>query len=163
MLTLYSLDWDSFDAHKDFMNAPIYGPFGKHLATIMDSGFTMYHANLSPHPPSAAVTAPVTECLTFYFTSHNSTFEQNIHKFLNVCKEHAEGLRGTSAGWLLEDIPHESIGEGKKGKAYVALLGWDSVEKHMQFRDNAAFKENRHLVSEGRVGREAHHTVFVAK
>ena len=146
------------------MKSSIYGTFGKHLTTIVDGSFTMYHTNFSPHPPAPPISfAPVTEVITCYFTSHSSDFETNALKLVDVVQKEAEGFRGSASGWVIEDVEHESFGEGKKGKAWVAVLGWDSVEAHMKFRETEAFKQNIHLLREGPVKMEVHHTKFVTK
>ena len=146
------------------MAEPVYGPFGKHLMSIVEGPLTMYHANLNPHPPSAAVSStssPVTECLTCYFSSQDPSFEKNFDKFVAAVSEDAEGVKAAAGGWLVEDVEHEKIGSGKKGRAFVGFLGWESVEAHMKFRDTDAFNENIHLLREGPVALEVHHTVFV--
>ena len=148
------------------MADPVYGPFGKHLMSIVDGSLTMYHANLKPHPPSAAISSthsPVTECLTCYFSSLDSSFEENFNRFVAAASEDTAGIRAAAGGWLVEDIEHEKIGPGKKGKAFAAFLGWDSVEAHKKFRETDTFKDNIHLLREGPVALEVHHTVFVEK
>ena len=125
----------------------------------------MYHANLNPHPPSAAVSStssPVTECLTCYFSELDPAYEEDFNKFIAAVKENAKGARA-AGGWLVEDVEHEKIGSGKKGKAFVGFLGWESVEAHQKFRETKAFSENIHLIREGPVALEVHHTVFVEK
>lgn len=148
------------------MKSSIYGPFGKHLMTIIDGQLTMLHANFDPHPPSAAVsstTSPVTEVVTCYFTAHDAGYEENVKKLTGILKEKAEGFRAASGGWVVEDVEHESIGEGKKGKAYVAVVGWESLEAHMRCRETEFFRDNIHLLREGPVKLEVHHTKFMEK
>lgn len=155
------IDWDSFDAHKNFMASPTYGPFAKHLMTIVDGPFSMYHANLTPHPPTAAVgtASPVTEVLTCYFEKEDDGFESKVNQLIKVISENAEGFKAASGGWVIEDVEYE----GKKGKAYVGVLGWESVEAHMSFRETQAFKDNIHLLRGDPLGMEVHHTKFAEK
>lgn len=129
--------------------------------TIVDGNLSMYHANFHPHPPTAALSTncPVTEVLTAYFTSKDDSYESNFRKFLDVFKD-VEGFRAASSGWVMEDVPHEKIGEGKKGKAFVAVTGWESVEAHQKARETDVFKDNVHLIREGPVALEMHHTTF---
>ena len=147
------------------MKAPIYGPFGKHLMTIVDGALSMYHVNFDPHPPSAAVsstTSPVTEVFTSYLPSHDAEFEKNCGKLVDAIKERAEGYGGgTSSGWVIEDVEHESFGEGKKGKAFVVVIGWKSVQGHIDFRETDAFKENAGFIKG--LAAEMHHTVFTER
>ena len=152
--------------HKKFIADPGYGPFAKHLMSIVDGSLTMYHANLSPHPPSAAISStssPVTECLTCYFSSLDSSYEERFNKLVAALSEGAEGFKAAAGGWLVEDVEHEKIGSGKKGKAFVGFIGWESVEAHKKFRETKAFNDNIHLIREGPVASEVHHTVFVEK
>ena len=60
---------------------------------------------------------------------------------------------------MIEDVEYE----GKKGKAYVGVLGWESVEAHMSFRETQAFKDIIHLLRDDPLGLEVHHTKFVEK
>jgi hypothetical protein len=153
--------------------------------TIVDGPLTMMHANFTPHPPSAAVsntTSPVTEVITCYFSAENDSFEENVNKLIPIIKEKAKGFKAASGGWVIEDVEHESIGSGKKGKAFVAVIGyvpsrrrfvdtiltpessrWESVEAHMKFRETQTFKDNIHLLRDGPTALEVHHTAFTEK
>ena len=134
--------------------------------TIVDGAPSLYHVNLTPHPPSAAVSStssPVTEALTLYFpssisSSEQASFEENFKKFIQALEKHAEGFRSASGGWVVEEVEHESV-EGK-GKAFFAALGWESVEKHVAFRDTQEFKDNIGLLRDGPKGIEVHHVKF---
>ena len=167
MLTNSSnVDWDSYEHHQKFIADPVYGPFAKHLMTIVDGRPTMHHANLTPHPPSAALshtTSPVTGILTFVLPSQDESFEKNVNKFLDIVKEKAEGFKAAAQGWIIEDVEHENLGSGKKGKAFVGMIGWESLDAHMKFRETSDFKDNVHLSRKGTVEVEVHHTAFVEK
>ena len=127
--------------------------------TIVDGPFTMLHANLTPHPATAALgtASPVTEVLTAYFEKEDNDFAAKATQLTKAISENADGFKGAAGGWVIEDVEYE----GKKGKAYVAMIGWESVEAHMAFRETTAFKENIHLIREGPLGMELHHTEFV--
>ena len=145
------------------MKSPIYDPFTKNLSTIASDGIIMNHVNFNPHPPSAAIsstTSPVTEVAICYFASFDPGFEERIKRLASVMSEKAEGFKAASAGWMVEDIEHPSIGSGKKGKAVVAVIGWESQEAHHKFRESPAFGENIHLMAEGTLDIEDHHTTF---
>lgn len=134
--------------------------------TIVDGPLAMYHANFKPHPPSGAISStssPVTEVVTSYFTAHDANHEGRMEEFFAVLNEKAEGFKSASAGWVIEDVEHEKFESGKKGKAFVCALGWESVEAHMKFRETDAFKESISLLREGPVGIEVHHTEFTEK
>ena len=74
-----------------------------------------------------------------------------------MISENADGFKGSAGGWVIEDVEYK----GKKGKAYVSTIGWESVQAHMTFRETAAFKENIGLIREKPLGVEVHHTEFV--
>ena len=60
----------------------------------------------------------------------------------------AEALRDAD-GYLdyAVGITHETLEkEGVKGKAAVLLIGWQSREAHMAFRETQSFKDNIHLL-----------------
>jgi heme-degrading monooxygenase HmoA len=61
-------------------------------------------------------------------------------------------------------VRHNDVGkEGvKQGSAVVGLLGWDSKEAHMAFRETELFKENVHLLREKNGGIELGHVPFKA-
>lgn len=122
----------------------------------------MRHANLTPHPPTAALgtASPVTEVLTCYFGEKGDEgFESKYKQVIKITSENAEGFKGAVGGWVVEDVEYE----GKKGKAFVGLVGWESVEAHMAYRETQAFKDNIHLLTEDSLGLDVHHTKFVER
>lgn len=129
--------------------------------TIVDGPLSMYHASFTPHPPTAAVgtASPTTEVLTCYFEKEDDGFQSKVDQLIKAISENAEGFKAASGGWVIEDVEYK----GKKGKAYVAVLGWESVDAHMKFRETQAFRDNIHLLREGPLGMEVHHTEFLEK
>ena len=129
--------------------------------TIVDGPLTLHHATLTPHPPTAALGAasPVTEVLTCYFETEDAGFGSKVDRLVKAIADNAEGFKGAAGGGVVEDVEYE----GEKGKAYVGLLGGESVEAHMKFRETQAFKDNIHLLREDPLGMEVHHTEFVEK
>ncbi|KAL9005680.1 MAG: hypothetical protein Q9188_001539 [Gyalolechia gomerana] len=169
ILQIY-IDWDSLDSHKKFMGQPYYGPFLKHLLSAVDGELGVHHVELTPHPPSAAVSgtfSPVTEVVGHYFAadisdSEKSTFESDLNKFAKVLEETAEGYKGFAGGWLLEEQEHGDM-EGK-AKVWQSCIGWDSVEAHMAYRETQAFKENVYLMRpESKKAVMMHHVKFHEK
>ena len=160
------VDWDSYEAHQNFVNSSTYGPFVKHLMTIVDGDIDMRHANFHPHPPSNAVgstSAPVTEVLTAYLSEKNEDYAANSRKFGEMIKTKADSCKGVSSGWIVEKVTHSSLGDGEKGNAYINVIGWESKEKHMQFRETQDFKDNIHLLRTNAKGLEVHHTAFIER
>ena len=154
-------DWDSHGHHQKFQKSPNYGAFNKHLFTIIDGSIDMFHVNFVPHPPLSNVLSSITEVITCYFETHDPEYDGNVNKLVDAMKEKAEGFKTASKGWVIEDVEHEKIGSGKKGKAFVIVFGWDSVEAHMKFRETQAFKDNVHCLREGSLARAVHHTAFI--
>ena len=114
------------------------------------AGIQLYHAHLTPHPPSAVlsdVTTPATETLVIYFPSDYSSsdqdkFEEGIKKLIKAVEDNADTYTGSAGGWIAEELPIPNTSD--KGKAYAAFIGWTSVQAHMDFRETQAFKDNIH-------------------
>ncbi|KAL2356236.1 hypothetical protein BJ546DRAFT_595358 [Cryomyces antarcticus] len=153
------IDWDSKDSHQKFIDSDAYGPFGKHLGTIMSGGPELYHVKLTT-PHTTAFSAPVLELATFYFESESSDVEAAFEKFAKVAAKSAEGLVGAASGWSIEEVEHSSL-KGK-GKARVLVAGWQSVDAHMKYRETQEFKESVPLLREKAKGAEMHHVELKA-
>ncbi|KKY22354.1 putative Protein of unknown function DUF3328 [Diplodia seriata] len=164
------IDWDDATSHQAFQRSPAYAPFLANITSLLASPPRLtHHAFSSSTTTLDAVTtaAPVTELVSFYFppTYRTDDFVAPWDEFARVAAERAEGLRGSAAAWADEDdVEHASLkkdgaGEGR-GRLFLALIGWESVDAHMAYRDTAAFKESivklRALVS----GVEMHHVDF---
>lgn len=132
------------------MSAPSYKPFVDDLLTLLtpDTTPSLHHVPFSPFPPTAAFSAPVTEVVTFYFpssvtTEERGTFDDALKQFLEVMGREAEGFEGHGAGWVEEELQHRSLadkeGETGTGKAFELVVGWQSIEAHMKYRDTEAF------------------------
>ncbi|KAL9603856.1 MAG: hypothetical protein Q9219_000965 [cf. Caloplaca sp. 3 TL-2023] len=145
------VDWDSLDAHQKFMGQSYYGPFVKHLLSAVDGKMVVFHAEFTPHPPTAAISstsAPATEIVRHFFSadlsdSDKSTFEENVQKFEKIV-EKAEGFKGFACGWIIEEQEHPKV-EGK-AKLWQTCIGWQSVEAHMAFRESKDFLDNVDLM-----------------
>lgn len=135
------------------------------MGPILDGPASIHHAYLRSPSQSGAtssLTAPVTELATFYFPSSISDSEQKefddtAATFNEVVEKHAEGCRGISGGWAVEEVEHASVG---KGRAYVLALGWDSVDAHMAFRETKEFKDAIVHVREKIKGAAMYHVKF---
>ncbi|KAL8688870.1 MAG: hypothetical protein Q9218_005324 [Villophora microphyllina] len=162
----FYIGWASMDAHQKFMNQPYYAPFVKHLMSIVDGSLEVHHAQLSPHPPSVALTGTtnVTEVVEHYFSadiseSDRSSFENNLKEFVKVLEKKAEGYTGFAGGWVVEELEHKEI-EGK-AKVWHSCIGWQSVDAHMAFRETQEFKDNVHLMRpESKKATTMHHVSF---
>ncbi len=111
----------------------------------------MYHAALTPFPPRQALSkvhSPVTEIVTFYFaadfpeTSHDK-ISSDTETFRNALGAPG-GCNASAGGWVLEqvDLPD---GQGK-GKAFVMVIGWDSVDAHTKFLQDPIVQKHVPLI-----------------
>lgn len=134
----------------------------------------MHHVEFTPHPHSGAVetitsvqrSSPgATEVATFYLDPSTSdsdaqAFEEALWQFMTEAVEKADGFTSTAGGWIVEEVEHEKA--GGKAKGYFLLIGWQSVEKHMEFRDTEAFKGVQRVRKFLKHG-EGVHVKFIAK
>ena len=125
----------------------------------------MWHVNFDPHPPSSVVGAPMTEIIAHYFASDipesdKSAFVLDLMKFKDILEENAKGYKGHAGGWVLEELEHKDV-EGK-AKVWLSIVGWESVEAHMTFRESESFKDNVHLIRPAtKKAMVVHHTKFL--
>ncbi|KIX09467.1 uncharacterized protein Z518_00547 [Rhinocladiella mackenziei CBS 650.93] len=146
------INWDAVDYHTKFIASPEYKPFFEKILSVIDGNPSFYHVHFDPHPPNKALvgTEPMaTEIITAYFPLDYSpedqkTFDDGMKTFASVFEGSANGFIGAFGGWVVEelDIPNTS----EKGKVYVALIGWTSVEAHMKCRETQTFKDNVHYL-----------------
>jgi hypothetical protein len=164
------IDWDSVDAHKTFMSSPAYGPFGGKLMTLLSGVEGVYHAHMTPNPPSKALgssSSPATELLTAYFptgytSAQQDAFSANFAKLASIMEMEGQGAYLTaSGGWCVEDEVVNPANAEVKGKAFFGAIGWKSVQAHLDFRSTEAFQKNIHLLrgAEGLLGVHVEHYV----
>lgn len=105
------------------MATPEYGPFVGELLK-WSSPPSLFHAALSPHPPTPAFTSPVTEVAKLYVGPELSKEDwlKRFAKFEEGLKV-APGYKAHSSGWSVEDE-----------KCYVLAIGWESVEAHFEWK-----------------------------
>ena len=135
-----------------------YLPFIQKLSTITDmTQIHAFHTHVQPHPADQVLheeTSPVTELFTAYFPKDYSEVKQREYvRRLETLVENVktEGatenpIKGYSGGWAVEDLVVP--GTEEKGKAFLAIFGWESVEKHREVAGSDAFKRNRYLIDE---------------
>lgn len=142
------------------MATEAYQPFLQRFLSITDGAPSMVHADLEPSGDALkALSAPVTEVATFYFDGEPSqSYASGLTKFREVIeKGNIEGFLGGAAGVTYEEVERE----GSKGKAAILVVGWNSIESHMKFRETETFKENVGLLRDGIKGAEMHHVQFL--
>jgi hypothetical protein len=89
---------------------------------------------------ASVVNAPVVEMLTLYFSTSvdQENFEKTWKSFAQVADENAKGYVGSTTGWIVEALEHEKV--VGKARGFNAVIGWESVDAHMKYRDTEAFK-----------------------
>jgi len=131
-----------------FINSPQYGPFKQKVGTLIED-IAIRHFIPSPFPPSIPSRAPCTEVATFYNVT--TEFASRVQAFVEAVEEgKPDGYLGFSHGPVVEEIA--KMEGDTKGNAHVLLMGWESKEKHMAFRETTLFKENIPLLREGHGG-----------
>lgn len=157
-------DWESLNAHKAFIASSGYESFLDRLAPILDGSPHLFHVKLpvSSHElGSLSFDAPVTECISLYFSpsiaeaSYNSSFATFIAEVAKASNSEVTGLIG---GWGIE-MHRPAEDEGDK-KFFGAFVGWPSVESHMEFRKKEGFPGIVGHLKEGTEKVKVHHVAF---
>lgn len=78
--------------------------------------------------------------------------------FADALQTHAEGYRNISKGWV--DGRIESRIVAGDATAYIAVIGWESLERHLAFRETEAFKRVIDPLRKATTGAELHHVAF---
>ena len=138
----------------------------KRLETILDAPPVIYHVQFHPYPAGALsnTQSPVTEVLVNYHKPDISDDDKksavsNLRKVIDVIENNAKGCRSHAGGWAIEEKVPSSHGEAK---AFVSVIGWESKEAHMAFRETQTFKDNIHYLRESPalLGMEMFHVSF---
>jgi hypothetical protein len=94
----------------------------------------------------------VTEVLLAWFPSDiaqdaKDAATKRLQQFADACMSGSPGPQVINIGWGVEnDIPVRDGEEGQKGSLLTAMIGWPSIDAHMQFRETDTFKNNIHLL-----------------
>ena len=121
---------------------------------MLDSSPTgPYHFTPTPYPPVAlsSTVSTTVELLHVHFgnpslsSKTHSTYTQKFKQFSDALVQHAAGYKGAAGGFTCEgDILNPST--NTRGQAFVAAVGWESVQAHMKYRETEAFKEDIKLL-----------------
>lgn len=115
-----------------------------------------HHVAFQPFPPSILTIAPVIEFATFIDTE--PLFLDNVGKFMKAVGMPEKCFGGAWGESVESDVGRhlKADGEGDevKGKAVVLVIGWESRDAHMAFRETETFKESIGLLMEGMGGVE---------
>ncbi|KAI9694291.1 MAG: hypothetical protein M1820_009050 [Bogoriella megaspora] len=155
-LTSAHLDWESLDKHATFQKSPEYQPFLTHLGSILSSEPNLLHYTFDQgSKPDVALNAPVVEYASAYLEPSASIeeFNQIARNLEKVFTEHAKGFHGATWGHSHEKREYQ----GGKVKVGLLLLGWDSVDAHLNFREHEEFKKALGPLRDFVKGLEAYH------
>jgi len=161
--TIMSLmvNWETKNHHDDFTKTDTYGPFLKKFMSIADGDPLVFcHADFKPEGSlSKTFSAPVTEMAIFYFEGGPpSDYLEGVDKLQKIFDEDKpEGYLGASAGITYEELEKDGV----KGKAAVVMIGWQSVDVHMAFRNTQSFKDNIHLLRASAKKIEMNHIAYM--
>lgn len=133
-----------------------FRPVIDNMETILGGAAKAYHARFDPHPATAALsntTSPATEIVTMWFPILYSPEDRDrvverVKSFVAVLEKDATTYTACAGGWVDEEI--DVPGEEERGSAYVFLVGWTSVEAHLDFQKTQAFKDNIHYIMEAK-------------
>ncbi|KAK5131062.1 hypothetical protein LTR08_001348 [Meristemomyces frigidus] len=125
---------------------------------IMTGQAEVLHVDFEPQRGFyEAVSAPVTEVATFAFdSSPPEDAYRNVEKAIEALKK--EGVK--DHGWSYGEHARDGDEGGCKGKSAVLVVGWESVEKHMEVRGSQAFNDNMRYLGNGANSVEVHHVQF---
>ncbi|KAI0893103.1 hypothetical protein F4806DRAFT_477004 [Annulohypoxylon nitens] len=134
------IDWDAISSHQAFRSTDGYKSYLTSLAPHVAAPAKIFHAEVSPFPPTVLDKSPVTEILVTYFAptadeAKNLAAAQALAAKLTGASAGSTGL--SAVGWSVEkDVEYK----GEAARALVVLLGWESVEAHQKARETDAFK-----------------------
>lgn len=161
------IDWEDLSAHQTFADSAAYAPMLKGFDERLSSPAAPYHAAFEPFPPAVLDSdggegrTPVAEVMQAYFPADMDMVQQQaalfrIQQFIDETKTVAKGLTGQTAhSFALE----ERVFKGEQSRVLVGILGWESVEAHMAYRETDEFKNSIGLIRgmEGLKGVEVYH------
>ncbi|KAI1385166.1 uncharacterized protein F4822DRAFT_335682 [Hypoxylon trugodes] len=141
------IDWESIEAHKAFRQTEAFQKFANEISPFAANPSTVFHAELSPFPPSVLDNAEgkgKTAVAEILFTYYAPTADAD--KNLALAQKLASQLAGagfagatgeTAVGWSVEkDIDYK----GTPSRALVVILGWETVAAHEAARNSDKYK-----------------------
>ncbi|RYO67723.1 hypothetical protein AA0116_g24 [Alternaria tenuissima] len=160
-----AIDWESLDAHEAYIATAEYQSLLETLRTSLLSGPPeIFHTTIPILEPFAnPFRAPVTECISGYFTATYPSAEYNAQFALFqdlVAKTPNVPTQGISGGWAVESQRHEILGADVVGKMRTTFIGWPSMESHTNFTKLEVFSKMIPLLANGSQGATLWHVVF---
>ncbi|KAK6604388.1 hypothetical protein H4I95_06291 [Botrytis cinerea] len=166
---VWCIDWTSLAPHKAFMDSPAYPAFLENLQPIMGSVKIIHMSKLDVAGAISKINGEqkggVMEVAIFFDVE--DVFLEGIEKFKSAMhKLHAEkkiaGFLGViDSGEVIEKIAkNKEAKEEEKGRALVIMIGWESKEAHLAFRETKEFAESTVFLRKGTSGADMFHVAF---
>ncbi|KIW00372.1 uncharacterized protein PV09_08083 [Verruconis gallopava] len=158
------VEWRDIADHKRFQTNEAYGPFMEKARTVVSEepgSLVINHADLTT-PISDVTSAPVVEVLLFYAApdaGRDDELVAAVRELVDAGLKNGAAVTNVAAGWVVEPLEWPEKFEGK-AKAYRVVIGWESVEKHMEYRETDSFKQTIPAVRACVLATDMHHTVF---
>ena len=155
-------DWESDDKRNAWQTNSAYGPATKDIASILTDKGELYEVDFASHEESLkAFSAPITELVRFYFEGDApETYFDDFRKAGEKLRE--DGVRGivaTAAGITIEDHEHDGV----KGKVAIVVVGWESLEHHMEFLKSQTMQDTSTLLRSSSKAIKFNHVNFTLK
>jgi quinol monooxygenase YgiN len=163
----FFIDWEDSSYHEPFEGSAGYAPFMENFGPLLVGPPAPYLVSFEPIPPTVLDNkdgkgkTAVAEVVHGYFPIDTTLVQQQaaltrVHEFVDITKAAAKGFSGeTAVGWVVEDREFK----GEKVRVLVFVLGWDSVEAHLAYRETESFANSAPLLRglEGLKGMDAYH------
>ncbi|KAH7112853.1 hypothetical protein B0J11DRAFT_446498 [Dendryphion nanum] len=155
------INWEDSSKYNLWKASPEYGSVNKELSSIFTSEGEVYEAalTLEPHGESLKVfAAPLTEIVRFYFEGEApSTYLDDFKKAGDKLREDGvQGVVAVAGGITHEEHEHNGV----KGKVATVVVGWESLEHHMEFLKSETMQETSVLLRSTSKAIKFHHVKF---
>ncbi|KAH8815010.1 hypothetical protein F5884DRAFT_160085 [Xylogone sp. PMI_703] len=147
-ILVWFISWESVDDHIRFTESEAYRPFKEIMEKFMEDAY-FYHILPVSLPHSILNTAPCTEIAVFCEISSN--YSDKIKEFGDaLANSKFPGFYGYSYGLTHEKVSKAFDDDAEKKEGALLLIGWESRERHSEFRETELFKEKVPLLREGK-------------
>lgn len=143
------------------MAADACQPFREKLGTIHAGVEGVVHVDFRPEGGvSVALSAPVTEVATFYYNdAPPETAFEGAKTLIEALKKDGVNILGWAFGTTHEVIERDGV----RGKGNVLVVGWETVEAHLDSHNTQALKDHIHKLTTPEVKTfEMHHVQATA-
>ena len=134
----------------------------KDVSSILAPEGDFYRVNFEPHDESLkAFSAPITELVRFYFEGDapEAYFDDFRKAGEKLREDGVHGIIATAAGITLEHHEHDGV----KGKVAIVVVGWESLEHHMDFLKSQTMQDTSVLLRSSSKAIKFNHVQFTLK